>query len=134
MASAACSCGVLGARPRAAARGAPARRLLMRVRRAVHGERGEFERRACRALESGDARRLRFGLAPNVLIEEALLCERAAQLKRRRLERLTAQRGHLALEGLVGDERVLEQEQEQISARTGAREAKDCLRAGLHVD
>src|SRR6185312_9906583 len=58
----------------------------------------------------------------------------AAPLERGRGERLSAQRGHLALEALVGDERMLEEEQEKPAARAQAHKAQDRLGAGLDVD
>src|SRR5262249_7896106 len=93
--------------PHALERWAAAHGFFMPAWRAIHGERGELERRSRRALELGDAGHLRFGLGPDVLIEEALLREGAAQLERWRAERRAAQRRGFAFEGLGRDEGVL---------------------------
>ena len=116
-------------------------RMLRRRRMAslVRGARGTWRARRARAAFSPSARAPRrarppLRLGPDVLVEEALLREGAAQLERGRGERLAAQRRHLALEGLVGHERVLEEEQEQPSARARAREAQHRLGARLDID
>ena len=108
----------LGPRP-AAATGArrlrpPSRGFLFRST-TVHAERGELQRRSRGGLKPGNQRRFRFGLGPDVFVEEALLRQRAAHSRDGAAS--SRRNASFALECFVGDERVLEQHEEEPSAR-----------------